>query len=283
LQPDPCRRFDFSTPEGEPALISAHSVSWRVFKNPVVLLIGGVAAVLLELAEPRVRDGIWNHSRFRSHPLARLQRTGLAAMVTVYGPRSAAEAMIARVATMHRRVSGQTRDGEPYDATDPELLNWVQATASFGFMQAYHVYVRRLAPDERDALLAEARAPAALYGAVGAPGSQAELDALFEAMNVRLARSPIIFEFLSIMAQLVGLPKAARPVQQLPLKAAIDIVPARVRERLGLGAEWSLSVWERGLIRAVAAASDRMALPSSPAVQSCRRLGLPDDYLFRLR
>jgi uncharacterized protein (DUF2236 family) len=157
----------------------------------------------------------------------------------------------------------------------------VQATASFGFMEAYHVYVRRLAPDERDALLAEARVPAALYGAGAAPGSQAELNALLEAMHVKLAASPIIFEFLSIMAQLVGLPEAARPVQRLPLKAAIDILPARVRERLGLGAEWSLNAWERGLVRAVAGASDRIALPSSPAVQSCRRLGLPDDYLFR--
>jgi uncharacterized protein (DUF2236 family) len=283
LQPDPRRRFDFSTPQGEPALISADSVSWRVFKNPVVLLIGGVAAVLLELAEPRVRDAIWHHSRFRSQPLARLQRTGLSAMVTVYGPRSAAEAMIAGVAAMHRRVNGRTSDGEPYDATDPELLNWVQATASFGFMQAYHSHVRRLAPRERDALLAEARMPALLYGAVGAPGSQAELSALFEATNVRLAASPIIFEFLEIMTQLVGLPKAARPVQRLPLKAAIDILPARLRERLGLGAEWSLSPWERGLVRAVAAASDHIALPSSPAVQSCRRLGLPHDYLYRLQ
>jgi uncharacterized protein (DUF2236 family) len=33
-----------------------------VFKNPVTLFIGGVGAVLLELAEPRVRDGVWGHS-----------------------------------------------------------------------------------------------------------------------------------------------------------------------------------------------------------------------------
>src|SRR5919112_3182335 len=89
------RRVDFTRPIGEPALVPPDSVSWRVFKNPVALLVGGVAAVILELAEPRVRAGIWNHTSFRSDPLTRLQRTGMAAMVTVYGARSTAEAMIA--------------------------------------------------------------------------------------------------------------------------------------------------------------------------------------------
>ena len=71
---------DFSAPRGEPALAAPDSVSWQVFKNPVALFIGGVAAVLLELAEPRVRHGVWDHSSFRERPMQRLQRTGLAAM-----------------------------------------------------------------------------------------------------------------------------------------------------------------------------------------------------------
>ncbi|TIX80736.1 MAG: DUF2236 domain-containing protein, partial [Mesorhizobium sp.] len=157
-------QMDFSTPEGEPALLPPTSMSWRIFKNPVALFIGGVTAVLLELAEPRVRDAIWQHSTFRSHALRRLQRTGLAALVTVYGPRTKAEAMIEGVVRMHGRVSGRTSEGEPYHATDPELLDWVQATAGFGFMEAYHVYVHRLHFFERDAMFAEARPVALLYG-----------------------------------------------------------------------------------------------------------------------
>ena len=50
---------DFSLPVGEAALVSPDSVSWRVFKNPLSLFIGGVAAVIMELAEPRVRTGVW--------------------------------------------------------------------------------------------------------------------------------------------------------------------------------------------------------------------------------
>ena len=68
---------DFLRPVGEAALVSPESVSWRVFKNPLSLFIGGVAAVIMELAEPRVRTGVWEHTTFRVDPIRRLQRTGL--------------------------------------------------------------------------------------------------------------------------------------------------------------------------------------------------------------
>ena len=85
--------IDFSRPVGEAALLSPESISWRVFKNPLSLFIGGVTAVIMELAEPRVRAGVWEHTTFRLDPIRRLRRTGLAAMVTVYGARSTAEAL----------------------------------------------------------------------------------------------------------------------------------------------------------------------------------------------
>jgi uncharacterized protein (DUF2236 family) len=277
----PVQSFDFSTPPLEPALVPPESVSWRIFKNPASVFIGGVAAVLLEFGEPRVRDGVWQHTSFRTDPLNRLQRTGLAAMVTIYGPRSKAEAMIAAVVRRHDRVTGQTREGEPYHANDPVLLDWVQATAGFGFTEAYHAYVRNLTADERRSLFRESAPIARLYGAVGAPSSQQELETLFEAMKPRLAASPIIFEFVEIMKRAPILPAPGRPMQKMLLKAAVEILPPWVRERLGLEGRWALNPFERTFIRAMAKASDRLVLPSSPAVQSCRRLGLPDTYLYQ--
>jgi len=88
--------------------VSPDIVSWRVFKNPLSLFIGGVAAVILELAEPRVRTGVWEHTTFRTDPIRRLRRTGLAAIVTIYGTRGKAEAMIARIRRMHDRVADLT-------------------------------------------------------------------------------------------------------------------------------------------------------------------------------
>src|ERR1700677_5269925 len=111
LNPRQGPAIDFSKPPGEAALVGPHSVSWRIFKNPIALFVGGLAAVILELAEPAVRTGVWEHSSFRTDPVRRLQRTGLAAMVTVYGARSIAEPMIARVVRMHARVAGETACG----------------------------------------------------------------------------------------------------------------------------------------------------------------------------
>jgi uncharacterized protein (DUF2236 family) len=277
----PKQTIDFSAPYGEPALVPPSSVSWRLFKNPVVVFIGGVTAVLLEFAEPRVRDGVWHHSSFGIDPLRRLRRTGLAAMITVYGPCSKADAMIAGVVRRHDRVKGWTSEGEPYHASDPVLLNWVQATAGFGFTEAYHAYVRCLTATERGALFAEARPIARFYGATGAPTSQEELEVLLETMGPRLVASPIIFEFLEIMERIPILPAPARPIQRVLLKAAVDILPGWVRERLRLGSQWSLRSSERIFVRTLALASDHLILRSSPAIQSCRRLGLPETYLYR--
>ncbi|OGB21572.1 MAG: histidine kinase [Burkholderiales bacterium RIFCSPLOWO2_02_FULL_57_36] len=268
---------------GEPALVAPDSISWRVFKNPLALFVGGVAAVILELAEPRIRTGVWEHTTFQRKPLLRLQRTGLAAMMTVYGPRSQAEVMIARVRRMHDRIGGLTPAGQAYRANDPELLDWVHATASFGFLQAYNTYVRKLDDAQRNRFYADGASSARLYGATGAPTSEQEVSALFEKMRNKLEPSVTVIEFLDIMrsAPILPLPRPLAAIQSLLVMAAIGIVPEWVRERLGLTGRWSTAAWQLRLTRHFGAAADRILLQSSPAVQACRRMGLPDDYLYR--
>ncbi len=274
-------RLDFRRPAGEPALAAPDSVSWRVFKNPIALFVGGVAAVILELAEPRVRTGVWEHSSFRTDPLRRLKRTGLAAMVTVYGARSAAEAMIAGVRRMHDRVAGDTPAGAAYQANDVALLDWVQATASFGFLEAYHAYVRPLDAADRDRFYAEAAPAAVLYGAVGAPASAAEWEARLAAMLPNLERHGIVLEFLDLMRKTPILPAPLRGLQGALIRAAVAITPPPVREVVGLGAEWDLGPIEGRLVRLAGAAADRLPVKGTPAVEACLRMGLPGDYLYR--
>lgn len=275
--------FDFSTPQGEPALVPADSVSWQVFKNPVTVFIGGIAAVLLELAEPHVRDGVWQHSSFRTDALTRMQRTGLAAMITVYGAASRAEAMIEGVNRRHGSVTGLTAEGKPYRADDPILLDWVQATAAFGFMEAYHRYARPLSDEARNRFLAEGKAAADLYGATNAPVSVSEMNMLFDVMRPRLVKTEIVFEFLDIVGKVPALPAALRPFQKLLITAAVELLPGWVRDRLGLRQSWSLTPMQRALVKAAAFGAERIMLPSSAPVQACRRLGLPDTYLYRQR
>src|SRR5690606_36802687 len=120
MQPPPGLDVDFRAPPGAEALVPANGISWRIFANPLALFIGGVGAVLLELAEPAVRSGVWDHSNFRKDPVTRLRRTGFAALVTVYAPRAEAERMISHVVRMHDRVTGTTPDGTPYHANRSE-------------------------------------------------------------------------------------------------------------------------------------------------------------------
>jgi uncharacterized protein (DUF2236 family) len=281
LQPAGSPAIDFARPHGEPALIPADSISWRVFKNPVSLFIGGVAAVILELAEPRVRAGVWEHTSFRSDPVARLQRTGLAAMVTVYAARSQAERMIAGVNRRHARVTGRADDGRAYAADDPILLDWVQATASYGFGEAYHRFVRPLSPAERDRAWAEAGPAARLYGATGAPSSQAAWEAQLQAMAPELTPSPVLFEFLEIVGRAPLLPAVGRPLQRLLIRAAVSLTPTDVAQALGLARTPPLERREAAAVRTIARGADRLLLANAPPAQACLRLGLPADWLYR--
>lgn len=280
MEPPPGLEFDYSTPRGEQALTAPDSVSWRVFKNPVSLFIGGVAAVILELAEPSVRTGVWDHSTFRRDAVMRLRRTGAAAMMTVYGPRSAAERMIARVVKMHEKVSGTTPEGVEYHANDPRLLNWVQATASFGFIEAYSRYVSNLSRDEKSRAFAEGAVSSALYGAVGAPKSVSEWEAMLQDTAPSLHSSDILYEFLDIMATADLVPSALRPVQKILIRAAVDLVPTELQRKLGLE-DKRLSTPQRLLVCGAAKFADRVPLKSAPPAQASIRMGFDADFLYR--
>lgn len=270
---------DFLQPPGEAALLAPDSLSWRIFANPVAMFVGGVAAVLLELAEPRVRSGVWEHTTFREQPLLRLQRTGYAAMLTVFGARSRTEAMIRHVNAGHQRIAGRTPAGVAYKASEVELLTWVHATATFGFLQAYCACVRPVAAGERDAYYAENQPSARLYGAHSPPGSERELKALFDQMRPLLEPSAIVLEFLDIMRTVPLLPAPLRGLQTLLIAAAVQTLPEDLRQRLGLDrAPWQLTRWQWRLVRTMGRAADHLSLPDLPAQLARRRLALVSTH-----
>jgi len=271
MRPPAGMAVDFTRPAGEPALAPMGGVSWRIFANPVSLFIGGVAAVLLELAEPSVRSGVWDHSSFQRDPAMRLRRTGFAAMMTVYGPRSAARELIAHVVRMHGKVRGSTPDGLAYHASDPRLLDWVQATASFGFSQAYHLYVRPLSAAEQSGAFAEAEPAARLYGATGAPRSWNEWQSLLAATAPGLEGSDILADFIRIMSDAPILPRPLRWIQRLLVRAAVDMSPEPVRSLPQLQGR-GLRFGEAAMVRMMGRTASLFALPDTPPVLAARRL-----------
>jgi uncharacterized protein (DUF2236 family) len=102
---------------------------------------------------------------------------------------------------------------------------------------------------------------------------------LFQATTGRLERSDIVFEFLAIMRSTPILPLPLRPMQHLLVRAAIDLTPCWLRTILGLN-EQELHTWEAEVVRQAGAFVDRLVLESNPAVQACRRMRLPANYLY---
>ena len=75
------------------------------------------------------------------------------------------------------------------------------------------------------------------------------------------------------------LPLPLRPVQPLLIRAAVDLTPPWLQTIVGL-TEHGLNAWEAGMVRQIGAFADRLVLETNPAVQACRRMRLPANYLY---
>lgn len=274
-------KIDFANPAGEPALLHPSSVAWRIYKNPVALGIGGVAAVLLEFADPRIRSGVWDHSTYKADPIGRSQRTGIAALVGVYGPARAARKVIGGVNRMHARVQGTTPSGEAYRALDPELLDWVAATAGYGFLNAYDRFVQPLSAEDQLRFYREGTALGRLYGVQESPRSPDDFLAMMERLAQRFEPHPIVDEFLGIIQSGRAAPMVPGFLHRAVARASVSLLPPLVRERLGLGPDYDLTRADRIALRVAGNVADRFAPEDAPQRQACRRLGLPPDFLYR--
>jgi uncharacterized protein (DUF2236 family) len=277
----PLPKFDYTRPAGAAAYLHPNSVAWRVYKNPIALGIGGVAAVLMEFADPRIRSGVWDHSIYKVDPIGRSERTGYAAMIGVYGPRDAARRVIEGVNRMHAKVKGDTPGGVAYSAQDPELLDWVSATAGYGFLTAYHRFVAPVSDADQERFFREGAGIANLYGVRNKLTSRAD----FHAMMVKLAPGfephPINIEFLDIIQSGRAAPSIPKFLHRALARGAVSILPPLIRDKLALGREYDLTLADRLSIKLVARLAERKHDPESPPAQASVRMGLPSDFLWR--
>ena len=276
-------KIDYGQPVGEPAYLDPGSVHWRVYKNPIALAIGGVAAVLLEFADARIRAGVWDHSTFKVDPIGRSKRTGVAAMVGVYGPQSAARRVIQGVTNMHSRVAGTTPSGEAYKALDVELLDWVSATAGYGFLNAYDRFVSPLSEAEKTRFYEEAGSIARLYGVQYSPKSTADFMDMMGKLAPRFEPHPIVTEFLAIIQSGQAAPGTPKFLHRAVGRASVSLLPPIVRRKLALGSEYDLTAGDRFALKAAGKLADRIPIPNSAPCEASKRLGLPGNFLYLSR
>jgi uncharacterized protein (DUF2236 family) len=101
-------------------------------------------------------------------------------------------------------------------------------------------------------------------------------------MSNRLERSDILVEFLALMRSAPILPLPLRPVQSLLVGAAVDLTADWLQAVAGL-TDHGLNAWEAEVVRQIGAIADRLVLETNPAVQACRRMRLPPNYLYSTR
>jgi len=273
--------IDFAAPVGEPALLAPDSVQWRVYKNPIALGIGGIAAVLLEFAEPRIRSGVWDHSTYKVDPIGRSRRTGLVAMLACYGPASSAKAVIGQVNRLHGKVKGETPAGDKYRALDPVLLDWVAATASYGFLMAYDRFVHRISDADKDRFMRDGDAIGREFGARHTPPTVGAFMAMMDDLEPRFEPHPIIFEFLDIIQSGRAAPGVPRFLHRAIARASVSLLPGHIRARLDLGSKFDLTRFDRYALRLAGRLADRHVDRKAPHCKASVRMGLPHDFLFK--
>jgi uncharacterized protein (DUF2236 family) len=207
-------------------LFGPRSVAWRVHGDLGCMMVGGIAALLLQMLHPAVLAGVWDHSSFRTDMYGRLRRTARFIGTTTYGARAEAEASITRIRSIHDRVRGLLPDGAPYEANDPASLGWVHLAETSSFLKAWIRYgepgMSRL---DQDRYFAEMAQVAIALGAAPVPYSRLEAERLITEMRNRLRADERTHE---IAQRVLNPPPAtimSEPLQILTLQAGVDLLP----------------------------------------------------------
>ncbi|HEV8671519.1 MAG TPA: oxygenase MpaB family protein [Candidatus Limnocylindria bacterium] len=121
----------------------------RRLNRELFVALGSTAAVLLQIAHPLVAAGVDQHSDFRHDPFGRFHRTANTSLDAVFGTTARARRALRRIDARHISVQGTSVDGRRYDARDPRLLLWVQATLVLTSLRWYERVAGRLPPADR--------------------------------------------------------------------------------------------------------------------------------------
>lgn len=217
-------------PPGDPGLFGPGSASWRVHGDLSVMLVGGVAALLLQTLHPRALAGVWDHSGWRRDPVGRLKRTASFVGVTTYGGTAQAEAAVAQVRRIHRRVCGTLPDGTPYAADEPALLTWVHACEVDMFGAAHRRYREPwLSGAEQDRYLAEQARLARMLGAEDVPEDRAALRRYFLQVRPELRADERTRAVSRLLLAQPSPSLATAPLGQVLLRAGVDLLPGWAR------------------------------------------------------
>ncbi len=202
----------------------------RVHGDVTSMMVGGVAALLLQMLHPAVLAGVWDHSNFRNDMLGRLRRTARFIAVTTFGDRDAAEQAIAQVREVHKRVQGLLPDGRSYAANDPQLLAWVHVTEAVSFLDAWIRYGEPgMSRADEDRYFTEFAVIARALGADPVPATRSEAEAIIATFRPALLADQRTRAVADKVLHQPSPSSLIAPVQSLVMRAAVDLLPSWAR------------------------------------------------------
>jgi uncharacterized protein (DUF2236 family) len=161
-------------------LYSPESIVWQVHSDPS-MIVGGIRALLQQALHPVAMDGVAKNSDFRDDAWGRLQRTGDYVSTLSFAPIAEAEALAARVRSVHTRLG----------LDDPHLLLWVHMSLVDSFLDVVARSGMQLGPQDRDQYVQEMVDFARLVGIAvdDVPTNMNELKVYFENIAPELRAS----------------------------------------------------------------------------------------------
>jgi len=249
-------------------LFGPDSVCWQVHGDVTAMMIGGIASLLLQMLEPRVLAGVWDHSAFRQDMRGRLRRTAAFLARTTYGDKAHALGEIARIRRIHDHVRGTLPDGTPYEANDPQSLAWVHVTESLCFVESFIRYSRpHMSMRDRDRYFDEMAEVGTLLGADPVPRTYRAAQRF-----IRDARPTLRFDQRTreIADLLLNQPPASprlAPFHHMTMQAGVDLLPGWARSMHGLSISLPARLAVRGGTTGMAAIT-RWALSQGSTTRS---------------
>lgn len=235
------------------------------------MLLGGAgAAILLQLADPRVGRGVAAHSSFAQDPLKRLWATlDYVYAVALGGPRLRA-AQVAHVGRAHDPVHGEAAGDHPhYDAHDDDARVWVAMTLAWSGTRSWEAVLGPLGGAAQDEVT---RGYGRLASALGVPPglwfeTRAEFDAEFarRVRQLRVQDDAVAVSRTLLAARSAPLwLRAAMPAARL---ATAALLPPPIREQFGLPYGPARDALWRGAVGGLAVVYPRLpvAVRQAPA------------------
>jgi uncharacterized protein (DUF2236 family) len=270
--PNPGSRPIEPTDLGDPGWFGPDSVAWRVHTD-ASLLVAGISAFTLQALHPLAMAGVAEHSAFSEDFLGRTKRTGEFVQGVVYGSSAQAERLCRMVRKVHTRVVGEAPDGRPYDANDPELLDWVHISEYLAIAAANRRFgLKPMDLEELDGYVHEVARVGIGTGVEHPPHSWAELLESLERHRPNLSVTEYAAAGIAFLDDPPILPAAAKPIWRPLWAGAIACLPPVARRLLRLDMP---STGELARCRAILRTLDNLGSGDGPDLAAAKiRLGL---------